>query len=209
MNEAIRMQLSAFADGELPDNEKELLLRRLIQDPDMRRQVAEYLAIGRVIRGEAPIPGIESLRNRVAASIGALDSRDDADLPAVAESPAPMASRLMRPFAGFATAAAVALLAIVGLQQMSDAPDPIAGTPAVASEASFSTQPAPDRLLDSYRLMHEAEASDNSMRARLTSIELRQGLAEEADRAVPPFSETADSADAPEAAAEQPATGTK
>ena len=57
MNEAIRMQLSAFVDGELPSNEAELLLRRMSQDVSLRQEVAEYLAIGRLIRAEAGLAG--------------------------------------------------------------------------------------------------------------------------------------------------------
>jgi len=38
MNEAIKMQLSAFVDGELPENESELLLRRLSQDAELRQR---------------------------------------------------------------------------------------------------------------------------------------------------------------------------
>ena len=41
MNEALKMQISAFIDGELPENEAELLLRRLNQDAAMRQQVAD------------------------------------------------------------------------------------------------------------------------------------------------------------------------
>jgi negative regulator of sigma E activity len=44
------MQVSAFVDGELPENEAELLVRRLSQDAVLRQQVAEYLAIGRIRR---------------------------------------------------------------------------------------------------------------------------------------------------------------
>ena len=38
MNDAIKMQISAFVDGELPDNECELLLRRLSHDAELRQQ---------------------------------------------------------------------------------------------------------------------------------------------------------------------------
>ena len=69
MNEAIRMQLSAFVDGELPDNEAELLLRRLSQDAELRQHVAEYMAIGRAIRGDTQVAGIDGLRDRIAATI--------------------------------------------------------------------------------------------------------------------------------------------
>ena len=69
MNEAIRMQLSAFVDGELPDNEKELLLRRLSQDEELRRELARHLAIGRAMRGELQLAGVDLLRDRISASI--------------------------------------------------------------------------------------------------------------------------------------------
>lgn len=181
MNEAIRMQLSAFADGELPDNEKELLLRRLSQDPSMRRQLAEYFAIGRAMRGEAPVPGIESLRDRVAAAIGTLDLPQSEAVTSTAGPATPRGRRLLRPVAGLATAAAVALLVIVGLQRLSDTPATVDVPPSVAENDGFSTQPEPDKLLDQYRRMHEAEAAGSSIRTRFTSIELRQGLAVEAD----------------------------
>ena len=181
MNEAIRMQLSAFSDGELPDNEKELLLRRLSQDPDMRRQVAEYLAIGRAMRGEVPIRGIETLRDRIATAIGTLEPHEG-EVPAMAQdAAAPPARRLIRPFAGVATAATVALFAIFGLKFMNEVPETAAVVPAVSGEGSFSTQPSPDNLLDRFRLMHETEAADSSMRTRFTAIELRQDLAVESD----------------------------
>ena len=51
MNDAIKTQISAFVDGELPDNESEMLLRRLSQDLELRQQAAEYFAIGRAMQG--------------------------------------------------------------------------------------------------------------------------------------------------------------
>ena len=209
MNEAIRMQLSAFADGELPDNEKELLLRRLSQDPAMRRQLADYFAIGRAMRGEAPVPGMETLRDRVAAAIGTLDLPQAETAQAIADPATPRGGRLLRPVAGLATAAAVALLAIVGLQRLSDAPDAPDASPSLVEDNSFSTQPEPDNLLDQYRRMHEAEAADTSMRTRFTSIELRQELAVEAgeDAADDPADDPADEAsdDPADEAADDPA----
>lgn len=205
MNEAIRMQLSAFADGELPENEKELLLRRLSQDPAMRRQVAEYLAIGRVMRGEAPVPGIEALRDRVAAAIGVMEPHEADDAPPADIAGAPRRNRLVRPAAGFASAAAVAVIAIFGLKPAPDAPESPGGAASTAASdgAEFPTQPAPENLLDQYRLMHDAEAADSSMRTRFTSIELRQGLAEEAGEAAAPVPVTGtpagDAADAADA----------
>ena len=64
MNDAIKAQISAYVDGELPDNEAELLVRRMSQDKAMREQAAEYLAVSRALRGERRIPGMEKLRDR-------------------------------------------------------------------------------------------------------------------------------------------------
>lgn len=182
MNEAIRMQLSAFADGELPENEKELLLRRLSQDGEMRRQVAEYLAIGRALRGEMQVRGIERLRDRIAEDIGAIRPEELED--AVPESAVgeERESGFARPAAGFAVAAAVALVALFGLRQMTgveEIPD-VPGAPAIA-ETTFPTQPEADKLLEQYRVLHEAQAATSYLRTR--SVENRQVLAEERDEA--------------------------
>ena len=67
MNDAIKMQISAFVDGELPQNEAELLLRRLCQDGELRQQAAEYMAVGRIMRGERTVVGMAQLRQRIAA----------------------------------------------------------------------------------------------------------------------------------------------
>ena len=64
------MQISAFVDGELPDAEADLLLRRMGQDAELRRQAAEYLEIGRAMRGEGVVPGIERLQERIAEKLG-------------------------------------------------------------------------------------------------------------------------------------------
>jgi len=128
MNEGIRMQVSAFVDGELPENEAELLLRRMSQDVELRQAVAEYLAIGRLVRAEPGLAGADRLHERIAAAID--------DRPADAGDPAgdTTASRAVRPLVGIAIAATVALVAIFTLQQTTgvdelpaDAPLPVAG----------------------------------------------------------------------------------
>ena len=70
MNDTIKMQISAFIDDELPENESELLLRRLSQDAELRRVVARYLEIGRNIRNESELPNMALLRQRVAEELG-------------------------------------------------------------------------------------------------------------------------------------------
>jgi negative regulator of sigma E activity len=83
MNDAIKMQISAFVDGELPQNEAELLLRRLCQDRELRQQAAEYLAMGRVMRGERVVAGLDKLRGRIAGAL------DDQSLQKISLSPTP------------------------------------------------------------------------------------------------------------------------
>ena len=128
MNEAIRMQVSAFVDGELPENEAELLVRRLSQDAHLRKQVAEYLAIGRVMRGEYSVQGTDVLRERIAAD----SSMPDRSRMLATNRPVAARSRFTRPLAGLGIAAAVALVAIVGLQQTANV-DPGAADGAVAA----------------------------------------------------------------------------
>ncbi len=111
MNETIRMQISAYVDGELPESESELLLRRLSQDAALRAEVLEFTEIGRGMRGEYSVPGIHGLRQRIAS---ALDADPGAEIEP--EIPAPQRS-FLKPLGGVAIAAAVALVAILGLQQ--------------------------------------------------------------------------------------------
>lgn len=177
MNEAIKMQLSAFVDGELPENEQELLLRRLSQDAALRKQVAEYLAIGHAMRGEMQIGGINGVRERVQRALDEKPTQDE-HVAVVAQG-----ERYIRPLAGFAIAATVAIVAIFGLQQLTSVDAQNTASPAiVADTVQFPTQPEANELLRQYELMHGAIASDNganNIRARLTSLELLQENAEE------------------------------
>ena len=183
MNDAIRMQISAFVDGELPDAEADLLLRRMSQDVELRRQAAEYLEIGRVMRGEPGVPGITNLQERVAAAV---DDRpvDDGGAPSDAPS-----GKALRPLAGIAVAASVALVAIFGLQMTpgidepgEPAPDAVAG----AVEDAAYTVPQPiDEQLRQYYLSHGASSSElgaNGMNTRLVTLRLSdEDFAEDED----------------------------
>jgi len=175
MNEAIRMQLSAFVDGELPDNEAELLLRRLSQDAELRQHVAEYMAIGRAIRGDTQAAGIDGLRDRIAAMIDEAPSHDEV----VDEVPA--GGRMIRPLVGFAIAATVAVVAIFGLQRMT-AIDGQAPQIVENQDSSSYTEPPSDALEDAllreFRRTHAESASQQSINTRLTSLEFSEDLVE-------------------------------
>src|SRR6266403_955273 len=51
MSEQIREQVSAFLDGELPDSETKLLLKRLTRDGELRESFGRYALIGEAVRG--------------------------------------------------------------------------------------------------------------------------------------------------------------
>lgn len=178
MNDAIKMQLSAFVDGELSDNETDLLVRRLSQDRELRQQIAEYLAMGRVMRGESQVAGSELLRQRIIAELGDGPSKEP-ELPA----PVNPRSRFWRPVGGFAVAATVALVAIVGLRQTTTDSDDLApveaGIVATSEDAGYTVPNGPDDLLRQYYLSHGETSSDlgaNGINARLVSVQLREDV---------------------------------
>ena len=163
MNDALRIQISAFVDGELPDNENELLLRRLSQDAALRQLVAQYLEVGRLIRRDHEVPGIGELRDRIAAALGEEPAQHSVE----AEVPG---SRFTRPAVGVAIAASVAVMALFALRQV------YAPTGSVESANDFVATSVPDvqtvvdqaddELLKQFYLHHDP---------RLVTWELRDG----------------------------------
>ena len=152
MNDAIKTQISAFVDGELPSNESELLLRRMSQDIELRQQAAEYFAIGRALRGHRGVPGIERLREQIAAAL------DDKSLQEDLDAIEPVNRRFLRPIGGVAIAATVALAAIFGLQQVENDGSvdvaPIAENIDSAGDSPSYTVP------DAHRGLHNMEVGD-------------------------------------------------
>jgi len=179
MNDALRMQISAYVDGELPENESELLLRRLSQDAAMRAQVATYLALGRAVRQDQDHPEIDQLRSRVANALGDESFVETAPKPEVG-------SGLMTPAGGIAVAATVAAIALVGLSQIGG---PITDTlpDAVAIDlAPVYTEPTdaqmlanrPSERLLEYSRRHDDSSADlgsSDIISRMVTFELRAG----------------------------------
>ena len=152
MNDALRMQVSAFVDGELPENENELLLRRLSQDAALRQQVAQYLEIGRLIRRDHEVPGMSELRDRIAAALGEepVQHTIDAAIPT---------SGFTRLAVGVAVVASVAVMALIGIRQI----NPPIEAPASVADEQFPTEPArqtaadqiDDEMLRQFYLNHD------------------------------------------------------
>jgi sigma-E factor negative regulatory protein RseA len=168
MNEGIKMQISAFVDGELPEAEAQLLLRRLSQDIELRQQAAEYFAIGRAMRGQGSVAEIGDLRGRIAAAI---DDRLIAEEFSEIERVGP---RYTRPLAGIAIAATVAFVAILGLQQISTVPGTSvdAAAPAIAQGADDESYTVPK--IDYFQRHSEfsSEVGNNNFDFRRVSAEL-------------------------------------
>ncbi|MCH8159723.1 MAG: sigma-E factor negative regulatory protein [Proteobacteria bacterium] len=167
------MQLSAYVDDELPQNEAELLLRRLSQDVKLRQEVAEYLAIGRVMRGEVGVAGIDGIRNRVLAAIDDTAGTTDA---VIENEPA---TRALRPLVGVAIAATVALAAIFGLQQTTGVDDVVLqdGNP-LRVKVVPDYAPQQDQLRQ-YFLSHGETSSQlgaNGMKSRLVTLRFSEEL---------------------------------
>jgi sigma-E factor negative regulatory protein RseA len=170
MNEGIKMQISAFVDGELPETEAQLLLRRLSQDVELRQQAAEYFAIGRALRGQSSIAEIGGLRGRIAAAI------DDRLVEQEFDEIEPVGRRYARPLAGFAIAATVAIAAIFGLQQMSTVPGtgPDAALSVVAEGAAEESYTVPDMEYFERHSRSTSETGNNSFDFRRVSAELNE-----------------------------------
>jgi hypothetical protein len=170
MNEAIKMQISAFVDGELPDSEADLLLRRMSQDAELRRIAADYLELGRIMRGEASVRHVERLRERIAAAL------DDKVIEQHESGPDLESGKALRPLVGIAVAASVALVAIFGLQMTPGVDTQAPGGDTVAEtveDSSYSTPKPLDRQILQYVERHGAASSelgDNGMRTRLTTL---------------------------------------
>ena len=181
MNDALKMQISAFVDGELSSGEAELLLRRLSQDAAMRQQVADYLAIGRVLRRDRDVPGMEHLRSRIAGAI----SEAAEDVVEEVEEKAEIGQRLMTPASGVAVAATVAAVALVGLSQLNTPESPGLAEAVAIDRAPAYTEPTaqqvlanePDERLRNLLRLHgdrSPGAESGDILYRLTTLEVSQ-----------------------------------
>jgi sigma-E factor negative regulatory protein RseA len=136
MSEQIREQVSAFLDGELPNSETELLLKRLTRDGELRESFGRYALIGEAVRGGTLSLMTKGFAGRVNLAI------DGEPIPANGHVPHSRAPRWWRPFAGAAVAAGVAAVAIISVQHRAVAPGLRSGAVVTALNAAARTQPS-------------------------------------------------------------------
>ncbi|HET9395162.1 MAG TPA: sigma-E factor negative regulatory protein, partial [Nitrospiraceae bacterium] len=113
MNEELDSQLSAMFDDELPEQQCELLARRLARDENLKARWGRYATISAAIRKEQIVLRMDSkLSRRISAAIadepplvsGAAGARKVLNNPSV--------RRWVQPVLGAALAASVAAVAI-------------------------------------------------------------------------------------------------
>jgi len=165
-------QLSAMLDGELPDAEVALAIRRVARDEALRATALRYSLIGDVLRDELPAGRPADLVERVGAALRG--SQAPAQAPGGG-------GRYARLGVGFAVAASVALVALVALPgRQQDATPPVLTSTEVAApapEQRMMIQPTytraagggPDRLTR-YYVNHSEYAPAMSGRGALTRI---------------------------------------
>jgi negative regulator of sigma E activity len=112
MTDRIKEQLSTFLDGELPEPESALLLKRLERDDELRGALSRYSLIGAVLRSDGDVPAARQVAARVSAAI----AREPARAAALLRMPG--RDVLMRSVSGLAIAAGVAFGSVLLVQQL-------------------------------------------------------------------------------------------
>jgi sigma-E factor negative regulatory protein RseA len=135
MTDAIREQVSAFLDGELPANESELLLKRLARDGELREVFGRYALYGEAAREGGMSHLSRGFAERVNRAI-------DGEPQVAARVMATAHRRWWRPVAGAAVAAGVAAVSVLALQHRASAPPASIAVAAQSQSDKGQTPPA-------------------------------------------------------------------
>jgi sigma-E factor negative regulatory protein RseA len=173
MTDQIREQMSALLDGELPQGEVSLLVRRMARDAELKRAFGNYVVAGEALRSPGDTLASRGFAARVSAAI-------DADAPGVSQPAAEFVReppRWRRPLAAAAVAAGAAVAAVLLVQpgasdvetfaQRAGAP---AAVPVVTLPAGGSSPtPAQNERLAGYLVVHGQYATPIGRRAVWTN----------------------------------------
>ncbi|MGC3980742.1 MAG: sigma-E factor negative regulatory protein [Steroidobacteraceae bacterium] len=119
-NETLPAQLSAFIDDELPGEETDLFVRRLVKETDLKQAMSRYQLIGEALRAPASATHLSrDFSARVAAALEQ-DSAAAAKSARVATLPAFQLNRWLKPAAGMAVAAGVAMVAVLTVRNQGE-----------------------------------------------------------------------------------------
>lgn len=159
MSEHTREQISALMDGEL-ENGSASVLSALKDNPECRKIWKHYHLIGESLRGTLPKYVDMHLADRISAAIQ--------NEPAIL-APASSTNQFLKPAIGFAIAASVTVVAILGVRQAGIGPA-ATSTPVVAENqaapahyevATITAGPAVQAEVANYQADEEAEARLN------------------------------------------------
>lgn len=158
MTDPIREQMSALIDGELPQDEVGLLVRRMARDPELKRAFGNYVLAGESVRAPGGVLASPGFAARVSAAIGEGDAIEVAIPPVAARA----SHRWRRPLAATAVAASAALAAVLLVQPDSGEPQQFAarsGAPATLPLVSLpvggsSPTPGENQRLAGYMVVH-------------------------------------------------------
>lgn len=174
MTDQIREQMSALLDGELPQDEVGLLVRRMERDIELKRAFGSYVLIGETLRFPGAATASPGFAARVQFEIEAGAGPTPAELAARGQP----RSRWVRPLAATAVAAGTAFAALFllrpGERQVVPA---LAGVdvarPVLAEFAgsdNASPTPAQSQRLAGYLVAHSQFASPIGRRSVWTSV---------------------------------------
>ena len=176
MKQILHEQLSALVDDELAPAEHALLVKRLAQDNELLDRLARYQLISDGLQNHLPGRVDAGFHRRVRAAL------QDAPVP---QAGAGRLARLVKPLAGVAVAASVAVVAVLSLQSVREQ-DPaaipaVASTPAqddclrAARAPQLASGPGIARGLDVYLVNHNEYAVNRGMQGMLPYVRLVGG----------------------------------
>lgn len=178
----VASQLSALVDGELADAEIALVLRRLSRDHNWQMRWERYHLTSDVLQGHIPAALDTGFVNRIHEAI----AREP--LPASVARSLPT---WYKPVTGFALAASVVLVALLGLKLdegsatltptvslAANVPSSMTASPPAQvasldqSSISDASEPVDEARLNSYLVNHNGYASRNSMNGMLPYVRM-------------------------------------
>jgi sigma-E factor negative regulatory protein RseA len=148
MNEELDSQLSAMFDDELPEDQCQLLARRLSRDDALKARWRRYAVIGAAVRSERGVRLETNLAARVSAVISAEPALTGESV-VKGESGKGGAMRWWQPVAGGAIAAGVAAMSVMWIRAQA----PVGETAVFAQNSPAvvtATQPQADAPAESY-----------------------------------------------------------
>lgn len=175
MTDEIREQLSALVDDELDEVERPLLLGRLERDTELRQVLGRYQLISEVMRGagQAATLGIADRVKRVLERDAALSE---------AEKPSAGGLNWLKPVAGLAVAASVALVAVLAVtsvrEQAVETLPRLASTGTGAPAARGSEElweriePRIDKRMDAYLVNHNEYAASRGVQGVMPYVRI-------------------------------------